>query len=158
MQAQERAQQADGSTTAMSVEDIMSICISERINNPTDEATEVFQMEVALPDDRKELKCFTQNSQEWVSKKLKKGAEIKWHQIPAHRLEDFQKAKAKEISNWIKEGAVKLFKGDVPRHRLMKMRWIFTIKHDNSAKARLVIIGCQDRPGGSGNGESYHVT
>ena len=102
------------------------------------------QVEVALPEDRKNLKQFIQNSEKWVSKKLKKGAELKWAQIPKDRYPDFEKAKEKEIGNWLKQQAIKLVERDVPKNRVLRMRWIFTIKHDNSAKARLVIIGYED--------------
>ena len=108
------------------------------------ETASVCMLTVPLPETKREMKGFIHDSNTWVSKKVKRGVDLKWHEIPADRIEDFQKAKAKEISNWVKEAAVKLASKDVPRSRLLKMRWIYTIKQDNSAKARLVIIGYQD--------------
>ena len=39
---------------------------------------------------------------------------------------------------------MKLVHGKVDESRIMKMRWIYTLKSDDSAKARIVIIGYQD--------------
>ena len=55
------------------------------------------------------------------------------------------KAKSLEIKNWLQNEVGEVlrksdYKGLVP----MKMRWVLTIKSDNSAKARLVILGFQD--------------
>ena len=106
--------------------------------------TELVMMTVPLPDNKQDLKKFVKNSERWVAKRMKKGAEVQWKDIPLERLDDFQKAKAKELSNWIQESAVRLVKNDIPKDRIMKMRWIYTVKEDNSAKARIVIIGYQD--------------
>ena len=59
-------------------------------------------------------------------------------------LQIFYDAQHKEISSWVKESAVRLASHDVPRERLLKTRWIFTIKADNTAKARIVIVGFAD--------------
>ena len=110
-----------------------------------DEATtEMVMMSVDLPSSNKDMKNFIRDSETWVSKKLKKGVELQWKSIPQSRIEDFQKAKAKELSNWISQKAVRLVKEQVPANRVMRMRWIYTVKEDNSAKARIVIIGYQD--------------
>ena len=104
----------------------------------------VYHLEVPLPDTKKEMKKFLRDSETWVSQKIRKGVELKWSDIPQDRIEDFKKAKAKEISNWISQEAIRLVRKAVPKHRIMKMRWIYTIKHDDTAKARLVIVGFQD--------------
>ena len=109
-----------------------------------EEMTTVFMASIPLPEAKKDLKNFAKDSTAWVSKKLKRGAELRWKDIPASRLEDFNKAKLKELNSWIKEQAVKLVHGKVDESRVMKMRWIYTLKSDDSAKARIVIIGYQD--------------
>ena len=75
---------------------------------------------------------------------MKKSSELKWHEIPKERIEDFQQAKMKEVSHWVKQRAVKLAEGKVPSDRVVKMRWLYTVKADQSAKARIVIIGYMD--------------
>ena len=107
---------------------------------------DLFELEVPLPATGKEMKSFVRDSETWVSRKMRRNTDMKWHEIPKERHEDFKKAKAKEISNWIREAAVKIVsdKFQVPKHRCMKMRWIYTIKGDGSAKARIVIIGFED--------------
>ena len=46
----------------------------------------VFQLEVAMPDNKKDLKRFTRDSETWVSRKMKKGVDLKWaHSKRPHR-------------------------------------------------------------------------
>ena len=92
------------------------------------------------------MKRFTKDSQSWVHSRMKdkKGVELKWNEIPKDRISDFQNAKSKEISNWLKQSAVRLANKHVPKERTLRMRWVFNIKHDGSAKARLVIVGFED--------------
>ena len=84
-----------------------------------------------------------------MDNKQDEGSELKWSQIPQSRIPDFEKAKLKEVTNWVQEHAVKLWHDKVPPDRILKMRWIYTIKQDNSAKARIVLIGYQDPDLGS---------
>eukprot|EP00435_Cladocopium_sp_Y103_P009291 s2999_g2.t1 len=134
-----------------SQQDAGELTLQQLLQDPTvfsledvEETEQICMVDVPLPSNKKEMRSFIQDSNTCVSRKVKKGVELKWREIPADRLEDFQKAKAKEISSWVRESAVKLASKDVPRSRLLKMRWIYTIKHDDTAKARLVIIGYQD--------------
>ena len=113
------------------------------------EKCDIFTIEIDVPENKKEIKAFTRDSSTWVSRKLKKGAEMKWQEIPTSRLEDFKRAKDKEVSHWIRESAVRLVEKQVPKERVMKMRWIYTLKSDNSAKARIMIVGYQDPDLGS---------
>ena len=89
--------------------DIPDMTLSELLNRDNlfnvEEATNtddawVFQIEISLPEKRKDLKSFQKDAQGWISSKMRKGAELKWGQIPAARIPDFQKAKAKELGNW----------------------------------------------------------
>ena len=109
----------------------------------------ICHIEVAMPDNKKELKKFSRDSETWVMNKMKKQAEIKWKDIPRERLADFQKAKDKEINQWLQQGAVKLASKTAPPGRLIRMRWLYTIKQDGSAKARIVLIGYEDPDLGS---------
>lgn len=109
-----------------------------------EETSIICHVEVDMPDNKKELKKFTRDSETWVSNRLKKQAEVKWKDIPANKVEDFKKAMSKEVTQWIKQGAVKLFRGKVPAERLMRMRWVYATKQDHSCKARIVLIGFED--------------
>ena len=104
----------------------------------------VYTITMDLPDNKRDLKEFVKDGTKWVSRKLKKGAELKWKDIPKDRLADFEKAKLKELNSWIKEKAVKLVTKEVDKSRVMRMRWIYTLKQDDTAKARIVIIGFED--------------
>ena len=109
------------------------------------QATEsILQIEVPMPQKQSELKKFMTDSSTWLSGKLKKGVELRWRDIPQERIADFQQAKAKEVSNWVKQSALRLVKHDVPKDRLIRMRWLYTLKHDDTAKARLILIGYED--------------
>ena len=134
---------ASSSSPAMTLNDLLDAEKTFLIADG-DPVTDMVYMSVPLPETNGDMKQFVKNSEKWVSKKMKKGVEIKWKDVPVDRLEDFKKAKTKELSNWIREKAVRLVSKDVPAHRIMKMRWIYTVKEDNSAKARIVIIGYQD--------------
>ena len=105
---------------------------------------DIFQVDIPLPETKVEMKRFLKDSESWTTNKMKKGSELKWSQIPRSRIDDFEKAKLKEVNNWIQEHAVKLWHDKVPSDRILKMRWIYTIKSDDSAKARIVLIGYQD--------------
>ena len=84
----------------------------------------IYHIEVSLPENKKEMKQFTQDSESRVAKKVKKSAELRWHDIPRHRIDDFKKAQDKEVSSWVREAAVKLVNKEVPADRVMKMRWL----------------------------------
>ena len=108
------------------------------------QTSSVCVIDVPMPNSRKELKSFTRDSETWTSNKMKKQSELRWRDIPKERIADFQQAKAKEVSHWIKQRAVKLASKSVPLNRVVRMRWLYTIKQDGTAKARIVIIGYED--------------
>ena len=150
--AQERASAARSSASSSMVapecetESLLSLLQAEKsyVVSDSEETFPVYQVEVELPQTRKEMKSFVKDSETWVARRLKKGAELRWQDIPKSRLADFQKAKEKEVSSWIQQSVVKLVHKQVPQHRVMKMRWLYTLKADNSAKARIVIVGFTD--------------
>lgn len=124
--------------------DIMAMLDSEILPQAGEETMCVFHVSVEMPSTKKEAKSFSKNAEAWMAAKLKKGSELKWNEIPKDRLQDFQQAKMKEINNWLREKAVRLASEKVPQDRVVRMRWIYTIKSDNTAKARIVIIGYED--------------
>ncbi len=112
--------------------------------SPEDEVEQVCFLEVPLPDTKREFQKFSRDSSSWVSNKVKKGAELTWKDIPKDKVPNFYDAMHKELTNWVKEAAVKRASQDVPRSRLLKMRWIYTFKQDGTAKARIVTKGYAD--------------
>ena len=111
-----------------------------------DEIERIYMLEVDIPTKQRDVRSFTRDSTTWVTNKLKKGAELRWQDIPKDRLKDFEAAKQKEVSNWIKHQAVRrvMKEQHVTKDKIMRMRWIYTLKSDDSAKARIVIIGYED--------------
>ena len=149
--AQERAREQEKSGKVPAKEEKGKVSLAELIDDesiyqvsPSDEVEQVCFLEVPLPETKREFQKFTRDSSSWVSNKVKKGAELKWKDIPKDKVPSFYDAIHKELTNWVKEAAVKRASKDVPRERLLKMRWIFTIKQDGSPKARIVIIGYAD--------------
>lgn len=47
--------------------------------------SEIFSIEIAMPETKQDIKAFMKDSNTWVSRKLKKGAEMKWQEIPVSR-------------------------------------------------------------------------
>ncbi len=99
-----------------------------------DEIERIYLLEVDIPTKQRDVRSFTRDSTTWVSNKLKKGAELRWQDIPKDRLKDFEAAKQKEVSNWIKHQAVRrvMKEQHVTKGKIMRMRWIYTLKSDNS--------------------------
>lgn len=143
----QRAQQRAPDSASLEKEDADLFAIleaSESCPEDVEDKNLVYSVSVPLPETHREMKRFIRDSQNWVAGKMRKGAELRWHEIPKEMIPEFQKAKDKELHNWISQEAVKLIKEQVPKHRTVQMRWIYTIKSDNSAKARIVLIGYQD--------------
>ena len=91
-----------------------------------------------LPENKRDVKRFAKDSQSWVNGRMKdkKGVELKWSEIPKHRIPDFQQAKAKELSNWLKQSAVRLAGQHAPRERTLRMRWVFNIKQERISESK----------------------
>ena len=116
--------------------DHSNIFNTEGVSQP--ENVWVFTIEIPMPEKKKDLKTFQKDAPGWVSSKMRKGAELKWAQIPAEKIPEFQKAKAKELGNWTREKPVKLAEKYVPPERVVRMRWIYTTESDGCAKARMI--------------------
>ena len=97
-----------------------------------------------LPKTDKEWKQMKRDPEAFYVKKTK-GAEVKWHKLDSNEKIRFDEAKQAEISQWLKQSAVKRVKGEVDPARVIRMRWILTYKQETGkAKARLVLIGYED--------------
>eukprot|EP00438_Fugacium_kawagutii_P018226 Skav218341 [mRNA] locus=scaffold755:624672:632918:- [translate_table: standard] len=84
----------------------------------------------------------------WLSKKMsEKGKEVEWTKLSIDQKKEFDIAQAKEISNVVISKALReLTPGELAKldaSRVMAMRWVLTRKADNTAKARLVVLGFQ---------------
>ncbi|MFM7987016.1 MAG: hypothetical protein ACKPKO_47650, partial [Candidatus Fonsibacter sp.] len=78
--------------------------------------------------------------------------EVRMHELPEHERQAFRKAMAKEWEVFNMFGATKylsaqklagLQAGSNPP-RIIDTRWVLTYKPDGSAKARVVVLGCQE--------------
>ncbi|CAJ1424831.1 unnamed protein product, partial [Effrenium voratum] len=103
-------------------------------------------LSVDLPDDEKGMKKFRRDPETWVAHKVKKSPEIKLHKVSTEKQEEFKTAKALEVTQWIQSAACRAVeKGKyIPADRIMKMRWVLTVKSTGRAKARIVIVGFAD--------------
>ena len=82
----------------------------------------------------------------WLSKKMMdKGREASWSSLSLEQKKEFDGAMAKEISNVIRNCAVRALsakeQGKLDIRRIMKMRRVLTFKSDGRSKARLVVLG-----------------
>ena len=82
----------------------------------------------------------------WLSKKMMdKGREVSWSSLSLEQKKEFDGAMAKEISNVIRNCAVRALsakeQGKLDIRRIMKMRRVLTFKSDGRSKARLVVLG-----------------
>lgn len=60
-----------------------------------------------------------------------------------------QAAKNLEVDQWVREEVCKRYRGVIPAGRLMKMRWVLTLKSTDKpetakCKARIVLLGFTD--------------
>ncbi|CAJ1425291.1 unnamed protein product [Effrenium voratum] len=103
-------------------------------------------LSVDLPDNEKGMKKFRRDPETWVAHKVKKSPEIKLHKVSAEKQEEFKAAKGLEVTQWIQSAACRAVeKGKyIPADRIMKMRWVLTVKSTGRAKARIVIVGFAD--------------
>ena len=103
-------------------------------------------LSVDLPDDEKGMKKFRRDPETWVAHKVKKSPEIKLHKVSAEKQEEFKAAKGLEVTQWIQSAACRAVEKDkhIPADRIMKMRWVLTVKSTGRAKARIVIVGFAD--------------
>ena len=91
-----------------------------------------------------------------VSSAKKQRAEVKLKDLTAEQKREFDKAKEKEVDQWLSTGTVRAILRDrIPAANILRSRWILTWKDvdeieaqeigkSKKAKARLVILGYED--------------
>eukprot|EP00434_Breviolum_minutum_P042849 symbB.v1.2.038157.t2/scaffold5850.1/size23116/1 len=83
----------------------------------------------------------------FLAKAMEKGKEERWSRMSLEEKHRFDLAQAREISNVITSGALRALTAEekfgLDPKTVMGMRWVLTTKSDNSAKARLVVLGYQ---------------
>lgn len=85
---------------------------------------------------------------EWRSI-VKDPSEVSWQKLSEEQRKAMDEAKQVEINEWVKSRVCRAALGEVPLHRLMKMRWVLVFKATDDpnqvkAKARLVAVGFTD--------------
>ena len=109
----------------------------------------VFSVNVPEPSSEHEWRAIVKDPAKFVAKKVAKGVEVSWQKLNATQRAAMAEAKQVEIKSWLTSQVCKAALGDVPRERLMKMRWVLTFKPGSKegeikAKARLVVLGFTD--------------
>ena len=123
-------------------------------------ADEAWRMEILISeDDINAWRCSEQPEEMafLVTAARKQRSEVKMSQLSNSEKEEFQKAKTKEISNWLKTNTVtKILRNKLSPEQILRCRWILTWKpldpsdidpkdnKDHKAKARLVVLGYLD--------------
>lgn len=91
-----------------------------------------------------------------VSSAKKQRSEVKLKDLTTEQKKDFEKAKEKEVDQWLSTGTVRAILRDrIPAANILRSRWILTWKdvdeieakeigQNKEAKARLVIMGYED--------------
>ncbi|CAL1130588.1 unnamed protein product [Cladocopium goreaui] len=84
----------------------------------------------------------------WLSKKMEsKGKEARWSKLTLEEKKSFDGAQAKELSNVLTSKALRSLtaaeEANLDHRKVMQMRWVLTWKSDQTAKARLVVLGYQ---------------
>lgn len=83
-------------------------------------------------------------------------AEVKLKDLTPEQVQEFERAKVKEINQWLDTGTVRaILRNRIPESNILRSRWILTWKEvddleaaqlgsDRKAKARLVVLGFED--------------
>ena len=100
-------------------------------------------VELPIPSKESEWKRLKRDASAWMAKGLRK-QEVSYSKLSEEGRRGFDKAKENEVTQWIQEAAAKRIEGHVPRHRVMRMRWVLTYKETGAPKARIVIVGYED--------------
>ena len=109
----------------------------------------IYQVEIEVkPKDLQYLRNHPNRSAIWLSKKLiEKGKEKEWSKMTLEEKKNFDLAQAKEMSQVLQSKALRSLtiqeQKQLNPKSVMTMRWVLTVKGDQSAKARLVVCGYQ---------------
>ena len=138
---------ADCESVNVTVEDILHI-----------EENQMLEYEIFLTEGDIETMC--QQPNEFLtlaaSAAKRQRAEVKVKDMTAQDKKDFQKAKEKELDQWLATETVrKILRDKIPTENILRCRWVLTWKdldaidaakegRHKKAKARLVILGYED--------------
>ena len=109
----------------------------------------VYGVEIPIPENEAAWRKILKDPCKFAAKSVQKGAEVSWHKLDAKQREAMQAAKLTEVDQWVKEEVCQKFKGIIPAGRLMRMRWVLTLKSTSDpstakCKARIVLLGYTD--------------
>lgn len=109
----------------------------------------VFSVEIPMPENEAAWRKILKNPSKFAAKSVQKGAEVAWSKLDATQRKAMQAAKMAEVDQWVKECVCQRYKGVIPAGRLMRMRWVLTLKSTSNpdiakSKARIVLLGYTD--------------
>ena len=109
----------------------------------------VYGVEIPMPADEKSWRKILKDPSKFAAKSVQKGAEVSWGRLDPEQRKAMAAAKNVEVEQWVKEEVCKRYKGVIPAGRMMKMRWVPTLKSTDSpttakCKARIVVLGFTD--------------
>ena len=112
--------------------------------DPENVATGYFiELEMDMPENRKQWKLLQNSPEAFYVKKIR-GAEVNVNQLTEQKKKEFDEAKEAEISQWLRNEAVRRASTEVDSARCIRMRWVLTLKETGKAKARIVLLGYED--------------
>ena len=102
-----------------------------------------------MPEDEQAWRKILKDPSKFAAKSVQKGAEVSWHKLDAKQREAMSEAKLLEVEQWVQEAVCERYKGVIPSNRLMRMRWVLTLKSTSDpavakCKARIVLLGFTD--------------
>ena len=108
-----------------------------------------FAVTLPTPSTEAEWRSIVKDPSRFVAKRVAKGVEVSWQKLSEEQRKAMGEAKQVEINEWVKSRVCRAALGEVPPHRLMKMRWVLVFKATDDpglvkAKARLVVVGFTD--------------
>lgn len=123
----------------------------------------VFAVTIPTPENEAEWRAIVKEPAKFVAKRVAKGVEVSWAKLSPLQRQAMQEAKGIEIQEWLSSKVCQAAVGEVPKDRLMKMRWVLVFKETDNpdlvkAKARLVVLGFTDPDVGQVNVKSPTLT
>ena len=109
----------------------------------------VYSVEIPMPENEAAWRKILKDPSKFAAKSVQKGAEVSWGKLDPQQQAAMAEAKQAEVSQWIQESVCKRYRGVIPASRLMKMRWVLTLKSTSDpgtakCKARIVLLGFTD--------------
>ena len=108
------------------------------------EEDEQMVMDLPMPKSKKEWKLVERCPEAYYVKKIR-NTEVNVRKLNSEQLAEFDKAKHVEEQSWVRNAAVRRAGNMVTTERCINMRWVLCYKKSGAPKARIVLIGCQDR-------------